>query len=79
MTADRSPPGGDESPSPRPARARPQLVVELPLEGAPLVRLVAESHEDEQRLVAWLLRSRELRQLGLVVFAALDQRERATR
>lgn len=56
--------------------SRPRLVVELPLEGEPRVWLEAETFEDEQRLVVWLLRSRALRQLGLQVYAVLDASER---
>jgi hypothetical protein len=57
-------------------RATPRLLVELPLEGEPTVELRAESYEDELRLLGWLLRSRALRQLGMQVYALLDERER---
>ena len=56
--------------------APPRLVIELELEAKPRVRVLSESAEDEARLVAWVWRSRELRQLGLLVLAALDARER---
>jgi hypothetical protein len=57
-------------------RLAPRLRIELPLEGVPSIELDAESAEDEARLLAWLLRSRELRQLGLSIFAALAEFER---
>ncbi len=34
-------------------REPPRLVIEVPLEGVPLVRLHAETWEDEGRLLAW--------------------------
>jgi hypothetical protein len=71
---DRSPPSGDDDPSPRPA---PRLLVELPLEGEPTVRLLAETAEDAERLLGWLLRSRALRQLGLQLYDVLDELERS--
>jgi hypothetical protein len=58
---------------------QPCLVVELPLEGEPVLRLSANSAEDEQRLLGWLLRSRALRQLGMEAYEALDAYERSVR
>jgi hypothetical protein len=69
-------PNGWPSEWPGRPRSTPRLVVELPFEGALSVELRAESYEDELRLVVWLLRSRALRQLGMQVYALLDERER---
>ena len=73
LLRDRSPPGDDGSPSPR---SQPCMAIELPLEGRPTVRLFAESAEDEQRLVDWLLSCQELHDLGPTIFRALDEFER---
>jgi hypothetical protein len=54
----------------------PYIEVLLSLEGEPTVRVVATSGEDEQRLLGWALRSRALRQLGLLTFGLLDAYER---
>ncbi len=46
--------------------APPAVEIRIPLEGLPQVRVVANSWEDERRLVGWLERSRlgELLQLA---------------
>jgi hypothetical protein len=38
----------------RELRPPPRAFIELPLEGRPQLRLVAETHEDELRLLGWL-------------------------
>jgi hypothetical protein len=53
-------------------RRRPRLIIELPYEGRPEVRVVADTFEDERRLRLWLrsrgalrdVRRRALEQLG---------------
>jgi hypothetical protein len=57
----------------------PRLIVEVPLEGEPVVRPLAGSAEDEARLLTWLVRSRALWQLGPTVFEALNAYERSVR
>jgi hypothetical protein len=42
----------------RPLRPPPRAIVELPLEGRPRLRVVAETFEDEVRLLGWLSSSR---------------------
>lgn len=56
-------------------RRPPTLVISVPLEGGFAVQVVADSFEDEVRLVAWLRRSRELQRLPALVLVALDSLE----
>jgi hypothetical protein len=55
----------------RPLSSEPRLVVELPLEGLPVVRVVAETAEDEARLMWWLYVERRAQE----ILAAADWRE----
>jgi len=57
----------------------PRLLIELPLEGEPSVRLFAETAEDELRLLDWLMRAREVCHLGDTVIDSLDVYEREGR
>jgi hypothetical protein len=49
---------------PRPLRRPPRVVVVVELEGLAQVRIEAETEADERRVLAWLLRPRELPEDG---------------
>lgn len=51
---------------------RPALVVVLPYEGIPELRLVADSSEDERALRLWLRSSSALRELPEAVLELLN-------
>jgi hypothetical protein len=57
------------------SRPRPSLVVVLPYEGRPELRLVAETAEDELALRRWLPFSHELLELPRSVLEFLDELE----
>jgi hypothetical protein len=73
----KDPPEPGEDDEPPSGRGAPALLVELALEAeTPTVRLLAETHEDERRLAAWVIRSRAVRDLAATILAALDAHER---
>jgi hypothetical protein len=56
---------------------RPAVVVVLPLEGEPALRIFADSAEDETRLVSWLRRSRSARKAVIDALERFNAEERA--
>jgi hypothetical protein len=52
-------------------RDEPELVLRIPLEGIPKVRIDAQSHEDEQRIRVWLRATSALGSLPAAVAALL--------
>jgi hypothetical protein len=44
-------------PTQRALRPPPRAILDLPLEGRPRLRVVAETFEDERRMLAWLTSS----------------------
>jgi hypothetical protein len=58
-------------------RRGPSLIVVLPYEGRPELRLVAETAEDELALRAWLPFSSELLELPRSVLEFLDELDQA--
>jgi hypothetical protein len=55
----------------------PELWIRLGLEERPEVHVVADTYEDQQRLIQWLRRSSALRDLPRVVAELHEQRSKA--